>query len=250
MSDPGPIERMSEGASQRASESAHEWEGSKEGQTGQTQRRTGETHGLFSGLFRQPPPHSPQTPDCQQAATSDRALRHWRLLAQPTHASPPGVGGPPAVGRAASSTPPPFSHSAGSMEAVAKHDFNATAEDELSFRRHHILKVLNKEDDMNWTSVWIGHSRKVEAERLAFSAQAASAGAGLARRNPGDRTRVTVETPLQPPGIGSPPMAAREKPGCRGRLLFPGAQRVPSRPRLYDPPWLSHRVVLPMPSPT
>lgn len=36
------------------------------------------------------------------------------------------------------------------MEAVAKHDFNATAEDELSFRRHHILKVLNKEDDMNW----------------------------------------------------------------------------------------------------
>jgi len=37
-----------------------------------------------------------------------------------------------------------------SMEAVAKHDFNATAEDELSFRKHQILKVLNKEDDMNW----------------------------------------------------------------------------------------------------
>ena len=27
---------------------------------------------------------------------------------------------------------------------------NATAEDELSFRKHQILKVLNKEDDMNW----------------------------------------------------------------------------------------------------
>lgn len=36
------------------------------------------------------------------------------------------------------------------MEAVAKHDFNATADDELSFRKHQILKILNKEDDMNW----------------------------------------------------------------------------------------------------
>lgn len=27
------------------------------------------------------------------------------------------------------------------MEAIAKHDFNATAEDELSFRRGNILKV-------------------------------------------------------------------------------------------------------------
>ena len=36
------------------------------------------------------------------------------------------------------------------MEAVAKHDFNKTAEDELSFRKTQILKVLNKEDDMNW----------------------------------------------------------------------------------------------------
>lgn len=32
------------------------------------------------------------------------------------------------------------------MEAVAKHDFNATADDELSFRKSQILKVsiLNK----------------------------------------------------------------------------------------------------------
>ncbi|EFN89820.1 Protein E(sev)2B [Harpegnathos saltator] len=36
------------------------------------------------------------------------------------------------------------------MEAIAKHDFTATAEDELSFRRCQILKILNMEDDMNW----------------------------------------------------------------------------------------------------
>ncbi|XP_076043352.1 growth factor receptor-bound protein 2-like isoform X2 [Oratosquilla oratoria] len=36
------------------------------------------------------------------------------------------------------------------MEATAKHDFNATAEDELSFRKGLMLKVLNMEDDMNW----------------------------------------------------------------------------------------------------
>ena len=36
------------------------------------------------------------------------------------------------------------------MEAVAKHDFNATADDELSFRKTQVVKVLNKEDDMNW----------------------------------------------------------------------------------------------------
>jgi len=36
------------------------------------------------------------------------------------------------------------------MEAIAKHDFNATADDELSFKKHAVLKVLNKEDDMNW----------------------------------------------------------------------------------------------------
>lgn len=36
------------------------------------------------------------------------------------------------------------------MEAVAKHEFNATAEDELSFKRGDILKVLNIEDDTNW----------------------------------------------------------------------------------------------------
>ncbi|XP_018497662.1 protein enhancer of sevenless 2B [Galendromus occidentalis] len=36
------------------------------------------------------------------------------------------------------------------MEAVAKHDFNATACDELSFRKAQVLKVLNMEDDMNW----------------------------------------------------------------------------------------------------
>ena len=28
------------------------------------------------------------------------------------------------------------------MEAIAKHDFNATAEDELSFRKGQVLKVI------------------------------------------------------------------------------------------------------------
>jgi len=36
------------------------------------------------------------------------------------------------------------------MEAVARHEFTATAEDELSFRRGDVLKILNMEDDMNW----------------------------------------------------------------------------------------------------
>ena len=36
------------------------------------------------------------------------------------------------------------------MGAIAKHNFNATADDELSFTWHSILKVLNKEDDINW----------------------------------------------------------------------------------------------------
>ncbi|XP_004517525.1 protein enhancer of sevenless 2B isoform X1 [Ceratitis capitata] len=36
------------------------------------------------------------------------------------------------------------------MEAIAKHDFAATADDELSFRKSQILKILNMEDDSNW----------------------------------------------------------------------------------------------------
>ncbi|KAF9806414.1 hypothetical protein SFRURICE_001209 [Spodoptera frugiperda] len=36
------------------------------------------------------------------------------------------------------------------MEAIAKHDFTATADDELSFRKNQVLKILNMEDDMNW----------------------------------------------------------------------------------------------------
>ena len=30
------------------------------------------------------------------------------------------------------------------MEAIAKHDFNATAEDELSFRKNQVLKVSGR----------------------------------------------------------------------------------------------------------
>jgi len=36
------------------------------------------------------------------------------------------------------------------MESVAKFDFTATAPDELSFRKHDVLKVLNADDDKNW----------------------------------------------------------------------------------------------------
>ncbi|ESO09428.1 hypothetical protein HELRODRAFT_73497 [Helobdella robusta] len=36
------------------------------------------------------------------------------------------------------------------MEAVAKHDFTATAPDELSFTRGTKLKILNTEEDKNW----------------------------------------------------------------------------------------------------
>ena len=47
------------------------------------------------------------------------------------------------------------------MEAIAKHDFSASADDELSFRKHSILKVLNKEDDMNWYRAELdGHEGK------------------------------------------------------------------------------------------
>ncbi|KAK6171085.1 hypothetical protein SNE40_019345 [Patella caerulea] len=36
------------------------------------------------------------------------------------------------------------------MEAVSKHDFNATAEDELSFKKNCVLKILSTKDDKNW----------------------------------------------------------------------------------------------------
>uniref|UniRef100_A0A672LS83 Growth factor receptor-bound protein 2-A n=1 Tax=Sinocyclocheilus grahami TaxID=75366 RepID=A0A672LS83_SINGR len=36
------------------------------------------------------------------------------------------------------------------MEAIAKYDFKATADDELSFKRGEVLKVLNEECDQNW----------------------------------------------------------------------------------------------------
>lgn len=36
------------------------------------------------------------------------------------------------------------------MQAYGRYDFNATANDELSFQKGAILKVLNMEEDMNW----------------------------------------------------------------------------------------------------
>jgi hypothetical protein len=55
------------------------------------------------------------------------------------------------------------------MEAVAKHDFNHTADDELSFRKGQILKVLNKEDDMNWYRAELdGQEGKIWAKKSAI----------------------------------------------------------------------------------
>eukprot|EP00731_Ephydatia_muelleri_P029022 Em0020g666a len=36
------------------------------------------------------------------------------------------------------------------MEAIALHDFHATADDELSFKKGSVLKVLNMEEDKHW----------------------------------------------------------------------------------------------------
>jgi len=36
------------------------------------------------------------------------------------------------------------------MEAIAEHNFNATEQDELSFRQGQVLKVLNKDEDPYW----------------------------------------------------------------------------------------------------
>jgi hypothetical protein len=36
------------------------------------------------------------------------------------------------------------------MQAYGRYDFNATANDELSFQKGALLKVLNMEEDMNW----------------------------------------------------------------------------------------------------
>ena len=56
------------------------------------------------------------------------------------------------------------------MEAIAKHDFNASADDELSFRKHSILKVLNKEDDMNWYRAELdGHEGKPFPNQLSYN---------------------------------------------------------------------------------
>ena len=39
------------------------------------------------------------------------------------------------------------------MEAIALHDFNANAEDEFSFKKGSILKVLNTEEDKYCTRI-------------------------------------------------------------------------------------------------
>ncbi|KAI5937059.1 Growth factor receptor-bound protein 2 [Manis javanica] len=47
-------------------------------------------------------------------------------------------------------TPPPPGLPPPAIQAITKYDFKATADDELSFKRGDILKVLNKECDQNW----------------------------------------------------------------------------------------------------
>jgi growth factor receptor-binding protein 2 len=39
------------------------------------------------------------------------------------------------------------------MEAIAKHDFNATADDELSFRKHQVSKLYMLSVKMYWANV-------------------------------------------------------------------------------------------------
>ncbi|KAK3601815.1 hypothetical protein CHS0354_041730 [Potamilus streckersoni] len=73
------------------------------------------------------------------------------------------------------------------MEAIAKHDFNATADDELSFKKGNVLKIINFEEDENWYKAelngatgyvpnnylcvkphnwWVGAMKRVEAENM------------------------------------------------------------------------------------
>nr|XP_036880732.1 growth factor receptor-bound protein 2-like [Manis javanica] len=56
---------------------------------------------------------------------------------------PPAPPAPPAL-PAPPEPPPP------AVQAIAKYDFRATRDDELSFKRGDILKVLNKNCDWNW----------------------------------------------------------------------------------------------------
>lgn len=52
------------------------------------------------------------------------------------------------------------------MEAIAKHDFNKSCDDELSFKRGDVLKIL-KDDDEHWTSAEMdGHSGMVPKNYL------------------------------------------------------------------------------------
>ncbi|XP_016124886.1 growth factor receptor-bound protein 2-A isoform X1 [Sinocyclocheilus grahami] len=70
--------------------------------------------------------------DRQREAGGDRDIncirRHLPLLCTLPHSCPSGC----------------------IMEAIAKYDFKATADDELSFKRGEVLKVLNEECDQNW----------------------------------------------------------------------------------------------------
>ncbi|KAL9957084.1 hypothetical protein ACROYT_G038676 [Oculina patagonica] len=53
------------------------------------------------------------------------------------------------------------------MEAISKHDFQATADDELSFKKGSVLKVIKTDDDKNWfTAEQDGRSGLVPANYI------------------------------------------------------------------------------------
>ncbi|XP_077296938.1 growth factor receptor-bound protein 2 drk [Arctopsyche grandis] len=93
------------------------------------------------------------------------------------------------------------------MEAVAKHDFTANANDELSFRRNQILKILNMEDDLNWYRAeldgreglipsnyismknhdwYYGRITRADAEKLLLNKQEGSFLIRISESSPGD----------------------------------------------------------------
>lgn len=54
------------------------------------------------------------------------------------------------------------------MEASAKHDFNATADDELSFRKGQVLKVSIDSKAINRNSIGVNHRMVINDGYLAY----------------------------------------------------------------------------------
>lgn len=54
------------------------------------------------------------------------------------------------------------------MEASAKHDFNATADDELSFRKGQVLKVSIDSKPNNRNSIGVNHKMVIKDGYVAY----------------------------------------------------------------------------------